>query len=136
MAALRERSSYVKIGINALYLLPGKVGGSETYIRSLVRSLLEIDRDNTYFIFINKKNVGIFPESDPRVKVVLCPIQATNRPIRILWKQFILPFQVRRHKVDVLLSAGMTVQARPIPSRTGWNSASASSGWIGKTMFI
>jgi glycosyltransferase involved in cell wall biosynthesis len=98
----------VRIGINALYLLPGKVGGSETYIRSLVQHLLEIDRENTYCIFINRESIGIFPESDPRVKIVLCPIKATNRPLRILWEQFILPFQVWRHKVDVLLSAGMT----------------------------
>ena len=107
----------VRIGINALYLLPGKVGGSETYIRSLVQSLLNIDRDNTYCIFINKESTGIFPKSDPRVKIVLCPIEATNRPIRILWEQFILPFQVWRHKVNVLLSAGMTSPFFcPVPS--------------------
>lgn len=98
----------MRIGINALYLLPGKVGGSETYIRSLVQSLLEIDRNNTYIIFINKESIGIFPGSEPRVKIIICPIEATNRPVRILWEQFILPFQVWRHKVDVLLSAGMT----------------------------
>lgn len=98
----------MRIGINALYLLPGKVGGSETYIRSLVRGLLEIDRDNTYVIFINNESVGIFPDTDPRVKIVLCPIKATSRPIRILWEQFILPFQVWKNKIDVLLSAGMT----------------------------
>lgn len=114
---MRERSSYVKIGINALYLLPGKVGGSETYIRGLVRSLLKIDKDNTYVIFINRESMGIFPESDPRVKIILCPIEATNRPVRILWEQFILPFQVRRHKVEVLLSAGMTSPFFcPVPS--------------------
>jgi len=107
----------VKIGINALYLLPGKVGGSETYIRNLVRSLLEIDRNNTYIIFINEEGKGIFPESDPRLKVVLCPIQATNRPVRILWEQFILPFQVWRYNVDLLLSAGMTSPFFcPVPS--------------------
>jgi len=107
----------VRIGINALYLLPGKVGGSEIYIRSLVRGLLEVDRDNTYVIFINKESKGIFQETAPNVKVVLCPIQATNRPIRILWEQLILPFQVRRHKIDVLLSAGMTSPFFcPVPS--------------------
>jgi glycosyltransferase involved in cell wall biosynthesis len=107
----------VRIGINALYLLPGKVGGSETYIRSLVRSLLEIDMNNTYVIFINRESKRIFPDSDPRVTVILCPIEATNRPVRILWEQFILPFQVRRHKIDVLLSAGMTAPFFcPVPS--------------------
>jgi glycosyltransferase involved in cell wall biosynthesis len=98
----------LRIGINALYLLPGKVGGSEIYIRNLVQSLLEIDRDNTYFIFINKESQGIFPESDPRVKIIRCPLEATRRPVRILWEQFILPIQVLRHKIDVLLSPGMT----------------------------
>jgi glycosyltransferase involved in cell wall biosynthesis len=107
----------MRIGINALYLLPGKVGGSETYIRNLVRSLLAVDSDSTYCIFINKESKGVFPESDPRVTIVLCPLEATNRPMRILWEQFILPFQVWRHKVDVLLSAGLTSPFFcPVPS--------------------
>lgn len=100
--------SVLRIGINALYLLPGKVGGSETYIRNLVKSLAKLDRDNTYFIFINKESAGIFRQASPRINIVLCPIAAANRPARILWEQFILPFQVRRNKIDVLLSAGMT----------------------------
>ena len=98
----------MRIGINALYLLPGQVGGSETYIRNLVKSLWELDRDNTYVIFINKESIGIFREAAPRLVIVPCPIQAQNRPWRILWEQFILPFQIRSHKIDVLLSAGMT----------------------------
>jgi glycosyltransferase involved in cell wall biosynthesis len=107
----------LRIGINALYLLPGKVGGSEIYIRSLVQSLLKMDGNNTYCIFINKESKGIFPESDLRVKIILCPIKATKRPFRILWEQCILPFQLRRHKVDVLLSAGMTSPfVCPVPS--------------------
>ena len=107
----------MRIGINALYLLPGKVGGSETYIRNLVKSLLKLDQDNTYVIFINKESIGVFQKSAPRLNIVLCPIEATNRPVRILWEQFVLPFQVRRHKIDVLLSAGMTSPFFcPVPS--------------------
>ena len=33
----------MRIGINALYLLPGRVGGTEIYIRNLVRELVKID---------------------------------------------------------------------------------------------
>lgn len=107
----------MRIGINALYLLPGKVGGSETYIRNLVQSLLKIGRENIYYIFINKESKGIFPETDPCIRIVLCPLKATNRPVRILWEQCILPFQALRHKVDVLLSAGMTSPFfSPVPS--------------------
>jgi len=98
----------VKIGINALYLLPGKVGGSETYIRNLVKRLVAIDRDNEYFIFVNQESTGIFESLAPGVRVITCPVHAANRPLRILWEQFVLPWQVRRHHIAVLLSAGMT----------------------------
>jgi glycosyltransferase involved in cell wall biosynthesis len=98
----------VNIGINALYLLPGKVGGSETYIRNLVKWLVATDRENEYSIFINRESAGIFESLAPRIRVVRCPVKATSRPRRILWEQAVLPFQVRRHKIDILLSAGLT----------------------------
>ena len=98
----------MRIGINALYLLPGKVGGTETYIRNLVKSLIELDSYNTYYIFINKESAGTFEQLASRIHIVLCPVRASNRPARILWEQFILPFQILRNKIDVLLSAGMT----------------------------
>lgn len=98
----------MKIGINALYLIPGKVGGSEIYIRNLARWLERGDRDNEYFIFINQESQGIFEQLAPGMNVVLCPIKAANRPVRILWEQLILPFQVWRYNIDILLSAGMT----------------------------
>jgi glycosyltransferase involved in cell wall biosynthesis len=105
---LLERRYCVRIGINALYLLPGQVGGSEIYIRNLVKSLSELDRDNTYVLFINRESKSIFQEAAPHLVIVPCPIRAQNRPLRILWEQFVLPFQVRRFKLDILLSAGMT----------------------------
>ncbi len=98
----------MKIGINALYLLPGKVGGSETYIRNLVKWLVKIDRNNEYSIFINRESVGIFEALAPAIRVITCPIRAANRPLRIIWEQTALPFQVRRHRLDILLSAGLT----------------------------
>ena len=98
----------MKIGINALYLIPGKVGGSETYIRNLAKWLVKGGRDNEYFIFINQESQGIFEQLAPGMNVVLCPINAVNRPVRILLEQLILPFQARRYDLDILLSAGMT----------------------------
>jgi glycosyltransferase involved in cell wall biosynthesis len=97
----------VRIGINALYLLPGKVGGSETYVRNLIKAMAELDGTDEYFIFINRESAGVF-SSSPRVRIIPCGIKAENRPLRILWEQFLLPLQVRRHKIDLLLSTGMT----------------------------
>jgi glycosyltransferase involved in cell wall biosynthesis len=98
----------LRIGINALFLLPGKVGGSEIYLRNLVKWLLDIDKDNIYIIFINRESRGLFDSAGSRIDVVLCPINAENRPLRIIYEQLILPFQIRRYKIDILLSAGMT----------------------------
>ena len=96
------------IGINALYLLPGKVGGAETYTRNLVKWLVAVEPHNQYSIFINEESAGIFESLAPGINVVQCPIKATRRPVRILWEQCVLPFQVRSRKIDVLLSTGLT----------------------------
>ncbi len=96
------------IGINALHLLPSKVGGVETYTRNLVQCLTRIDGENRYSVFINEESKGIFEALAPGISVIPCPIRATRRPVRILWEQIVLPFQVRKRKIDVLLSTGLT----------------------------
>lgn len=97
----------LRIGINALYLLPGKVGGSETYIRNLVKWLPLAEGRNSYTVFVNNESKGVFKASS-RVEVVDCGINAENRPKRILWEQTRLPIEAKRRKLDCLLSAGMT----------------------------
>ncbi len=98
----------MRIGINALYLIPGHVGGTEIHIRNLVKGLSDLDDKNEYFIFINKESQGFFDEIAPRMKVVCSPFRASHRPVRILWEQFILPLQVIYHRLDVLFSTGNT----------------------------
>ena len=45
----------MRIGVNALYLIPGGVGGTEIYLRSLLTALAEIDHHNHYFVFTNRE---------------------------------------------------------------------------------
>lgn len=97
----------MRIGVNALYLIPGKVGGSEVHLRNLVRWLGK-DRVHEYYIFVNRESAGIFEEIAPSFKVVPCAVSAESRPRRILYEQFVLPFKVRRLGLDALVSAGMT----------------------------
>jgi glycosyltransferase involved in cell wall biosynthesis len=96
------------IGINALYLLPGRVGGSETYLRNLLGGLASIGQENEFIIFINRESAGEIGIPAKNFRIVLCPVRATSRPLRILWEQFILPLQIKHLRIDVLLSAGMT----------------------------
>src|ERR1035441_6800188 len=51
----RAASMPLRIGVNALYLIPGGVGGTEIYLRSLLTALAEIDRHNHYFVFTNRE---------------------------------------------------------------------------------
>ncbi|MFZ3073452.1 MAG: glycosyltransferase family 1 protein [Thermodesulfobacteriota bacterium] len=107
----------MRIGINALYLLPGRVGGTEIYIRNLVRELVKRDLENEYVIFVNRESAGVFNGIAPSAEIVDCPVRASSRPLRILYEQFILPFQAKRRRLDILFSAGMAAPfICPVPS--------------------
>ncbi|HUE01948.1 MAG TPA: hypothetical protein VMR62_20430, partial [Bryobacteraceae bacterium] len=45
----------LRIGVNALYLIPGGVGGTEIYLYELLRALAVIDARNEYFVFTNRE---------------------------------------------------------------------------------
>jgi glycosyltransferase involved in cell wall biosynthesis len=98
----------MRIGLNTLFLVPGAVGGSETYARSLVTHLGRIDRHNQYLLFTNRENSDTFGLAGGNFQEIICPIKASFRPTRILWEQVVLPFQARRHRIDVLHSLGYT----------------------------
>ncbi len=109
----------MRIGINALYLIPGGVGGTEIYLRCLLSALAEIDGSNQYVIFTNREtDAGIAP-AKPNFLVEQQPVRATCRPCRILWEQTGLVLAVRRHRLDVLFNPGFTAPVlSPCPSVT------------------
>jgi glycosyltransferase involved in cell wall biosynthesis len=109
----------MRIGVNALYLIPGGVGGTETYLRSLLRGLAAIDARHQYFVFINREtSASIVPDS-PNFKAVPEPVPAVMRPGRILWEQFALPISAGRLSLDVMLNPGFTAPlAAPCPQVT------------------
>ena len=109
----------LRIGVNALYLIPGGVGGTEIYLRSLLHAMAEIDRTNTWLVFTNRETgTGLAPRS-PNFEVFVQPVPARVRPARIVWEQLILPFQASSRRLDVLFNPGFTGPAfAPCPSVT------------------
>jgi glycosyltransferase involved in cell wall biosynthesis len=98
----------IRIGVNALYLIPGGVGGTEIYLRNLLRALAEIDAVNQYVVFINRETgVDLVPDR-PNFVPAPQPVKAAFRPARILWEQLVLPFAIRKHRIGVLLNPGFT----------------------------
>jgi glycosyltransferase involved in cell wall biosynthesis len=110
--ALRD----MRIGVNALYLIPGGVGGTEIYLRSLLQALAGIDPVNQYLIFTNRETgCGLAPPAS-NFETVPQPVQARSRPARIFWEQMGLPVAAARWRVDVMLNPGFTAPmlcARP-----------------------
>jgi len=98
----------MKIGVNALYLIPGGVGGTEIYLRSLLTALAEIDHQNTYFIFTNRETGPDLVPAQANFVHVPQVVAAANRPARLLWEQTLLPLAVLRRKIDVLFNPGFT----------------------------
>jgi glycosyltransferase involved in cell wall biosynthesis len=98
----------MRIGVNALYLIPGAVGGTEIYLRSLLTALAEIDHHNRYFVFTNRETGPDLVPSQDNFSQVPQAVRAANRPARLLWEQTALPLAAARLRLDVLLNPGFT----------------------------
>jgi glycosyltransferase involved in cell wall biosynthesis len=101
----------MRIGVNALYLIPGGVGGTEIYLRNLLQALARIDTANEYVVFTNRETgPDLVPD---RFKHAPLPVRAVNRPARLVYEQTGLAMQTRRHGIDVLFNPGFTAPAFP-----------------------
>jgi glycosyltransferase involved in cell wall biosynthesis len=109
LASVRSR---MRIGINTLYMIPGGVGGTESYLRNLIRIFQTVNRQDEFVIFSNVENAGSFELEAPNFREVRCAVKAVGRPQRILWEQMALPLQSRKNRIDVLHSPGYTAPLR------------------------
>src|SRR5581483_6445604 len=108
-----------RIGVNALYLIPGGVGGTEIYLRELLAALAELDRTNEYLIFTNLETASDLVPKQANFKWKPQAVHARFRPARILWEQIALPMEAARYKLDVLFHPGFTAPVfAPCPQVT------------------
>jgi glycosyltransferase involved in cell wall biosynthesis len=98
----------MRVGVNALYLIPGAVGGTEIYLRALLPALAQIDPVNQYFIFTNRETGADLVPAAPNFNNAPQPVRASSRPVRILWEQTFLPLAALRLRLDVMLNPGFT----------------------------
>lgn len=98
----------LRIGVNALYLIPGGVGGTEIYLRNLLRALAAIDPVSQYVVFTNRETGRDLVPAQANFVCAPQNVRASFRPARILWEQLRLPLEVRRHRLDVLFNPGFT----------------------------
>jgi glycosyltransferase involved in cell wall biosynthesis len=97
-----------RIGVNALYLIPGAVGGTEIYLRELLAALARIDPANEYFVFTNFETAADLVPKQANFHWKPQAVRASFRPARILWEQIVLPLEASRYRIDVLFNPGFT----------------------------
>ncbi|MBO7299471.1 MAG: glycosyltransferase family 4 protein [Kiritimatiellae bacterium] len=99
----------MKIGINALFLIPGEVGGTETYLRKTLIELPSIAPEHEFVIFANEENRNLLARDladFSNVSIIDTKVHATSRLKRVLHEQFVLPKVVLSQKIDVLWNPG------------------------------
>lgn len=94
----------MRIGIDLLWVRPGKCGGTESYIRNLLDGFLAYDKENEYILLTAKNNAKSFRKytKKPMMKLVVCNVISSNRINRVLWENIHLDHVAASLNVDVL----------------------------------
>jgi glycosyltransferase involved in cell wall biosynthesis len=102
-----------RIGLNLLFLRPGRIGGGETYARGLLEGLQSLSLPFTFIIFLNSEAFPQFAQFDgiPRFQRVLCRVPL-NSSLRHIWEQMYFPFLCRSYQLDLLHSLGNVMPFR------------------------
>ncbi len=105
----------LRIGLNALFLVPGETGGMETYARRLLPALAEARPELEFVAFVGseaRERLGEQAFGDG-IRLVGTQARTALRPRRVFVEQTVLPRLARRAGIDVLHSLGTTAPARP-----------------------
>ncbi len=107
----------MRIGLNLLYLIPGAVGGTETYAAGLLHGLAQAGAAHEYVVFVNEESRAWPIPLTPNFVRVVCPVTAVVRGRRYLFEQVRLPRLLQRHAVDLVHSLGYVGPLRaPCPT--------------------
>lgn len=103
--------------LNLLYLLPGEVGGTETYAAGLLDGLAAAAPEDEFVVFVNSEASGWPLPPAGRFERVVCPVRASSRLARYRFEQLRLPGLLRRHSVQLVHSLGYVAPLLPgVPS--------------------
>jgi glycosyltransferase involved in cell wall biosynthesis len=95
------------VGINLLWLVPGVVGGSETYTVRLLSGLAERYSELEYTLFALPEFGSAYPDVVRTFKTVYAPVTGRRKPTRVLaGENTWLARQVRRRKIGLVHHAG------------------------------
>ena len=104
---MSERASRT-FGLNALFLEPDRVGGTETYVRQLVPELARAAPDAAFVLYLAREAAATEWDVPDSVRVRAAPVSSVSRVQRLGWELTGIVAQARRDGVDLLHSLGTT----------------------------
>jgi len=96
----------MRIGLNLLYLLPDRVGGTETYASGLLHGLAQINQRNEFIVFVNQESARWPLPEAPNFTRVICRVWANSRSRRYFFEQVNLPGLLKQYAIDIVHSLG------------------------------
>lgn len=107
----------MRIGLNLLYLIPGVVGGTETYATGLLRGLATTSGADEFLVFLNRESATWPLPEAPNFHRVVCPTSAGRQGVRYAYEQSRFVRLLREHRLDLVHSFGYVAPLRaPCPS--------------------
>ncbi len=96
-----------RVGINLLWMVPGVVGGSETYTVRLLSGLAERASDLEYTLFALPQFGSAYPELAKTFETVYGPMRGKSKPTRVVAGEHAwLSLQVKKRNIDMVHHAG------------------------------
>ena len=90
----------MKIAINALSIITGKVGGTDTFLVNLLENLFRIDNKNEYLLIVSSNNKKAFNFNYQNVSFLELRFNNNSRAKRVFFEQFYLPIKIKKKNVD------------------------------------
>ncbi|MDK0881998.1 glycosyltransferase family 1 protein [Clostridium perfringens] len=103
----------MKIGIDLLWVKPGKSGGIESYIRNLLDGFYEIENENEYILIVSEDNHKTFEKylDDKRFTKIICKVKSLKVFRRILWQNINLNGILKKNNITVFFEP---IYSKPI----------------------
>ena len=102
-----SQTSVITVGVNLLWLRPGRVGGTEGYAVRML-SGIQPEAPVSLVLFVPPGFAGDHPHLAERYEVVVSPV-GRRRPMRVFSENTWLAAQCRRRRVEVVHHFGGTV---------------------------
>lgn len=93
----------MKFAVDLLWVRPKKVGGTEFYIRNLLKGFMQLKDNFEILLILARDNATTFEEylADERFKKIVCDVDSSNVGKRIIWQNFHLSRMLKREEINV-----------------------------------